>query len=143
MINGQIEESTIAENCLDVLAQQIVAEVSMQNWPRTALYKMVCQSYCYRHLSESAFNQVIEMLGGRFSDSSLPSLQSRLTWDKVNDVLITRKGSRITAVMNSGTIPDRGYYAVYLAGKNVRLGEMEEEFVFESRIGDVFFLGNN
>lgn len=143
MQEGKIEESTIPENCLDVLAQQIVAEVSMQKWSRSELFNLVKNSYCYRNLSEAAFNKVVEMLTGRYAESKLPSLQPRITWDKVNDQLIARKGSRITAVMNGGTIPDRGYYTVYLADSNVRLGEMEEEFVFESKIGDVFFLGNN
>jgi len=143
MKNGEIEESAIPENCLDVLAQQIVAEVSMKRWIRLELFNLVKGSYCYRNLSEQIFNQVIEMLSGRFADSHIPSLQPRITWDKVNDQLIARKGARLTAVMNGGTIPDRGYYGVYMAGSNTRLGEMEEEFVFESRIGDVFFLGNN
>jgi ATP-dependent Lhr-like helicase len=143
MKDGDIEEAKIPENCLDVLSQQIVAEVSMQSWNRKELYNLFCSSYCYRQLSETVFNQVLEMLAGKYADSKLPNLQSRITWDKVNDKLLARKGARLTSVINGGTIPDRGYYGVYLIGKNVRLGEMEEEFVFESRVGDIFFLGNN
>ncbi|MGD9898933.1 MAG: DEAD/DEAH box helicase [Calditrichaceae bacterium] len=140
---GAIEETVIPENALDVLAQQITAEVSMREWPRHELYRQMTSSYCYRHLTENAFNRVLDMLSGQYADSPLRALQQRLNWDKVNDNLIARRGSRLTAVMNGGTIPDRGYYGVYLDGENVKLGEMEEEFVFESRVGDIFFLGNN
>lgn len=143
MLQGDIEETHIPENCLDVLSQQIVAEVAMQDWDRHELFDLFRKSYCYRHLTETAFNQVVEMLAGRYADAELRALQPRLTWDRVNDKLIARRGSRLTAVMNGGTIADRGYYAVYLQDGNTRLGEVEEEFVFESRVGDVFFLGNN
>lgn len=143
MHSGDIEETVIPENCLDVLAQQIVAEVAMQDWPREALYGLVTRSYCYRNLTIDVFNRVLEMLAGRFADAPLRALQPRISWDRVNDRLIGMRGARLLATMNGGTIPDRGYYAVYLADSNVRLGEMEEEFVFESRVGHVFFLGNN
>ncbi len=141
--SGSIEETIIPENALDVLAQQITAEVSMREWPRRELYRLMTGSYCYRNLTENAFNRVLDMLSGQYAESPLRTLHPRLNWDKVNDNLIARRGSRLTAIMNGGTIPDRGYYGVYLEGENVKLGEMEEEFVFESRIGDIFFLGNN
>jgi ATP-dependent Lhr-like helicase len=143
MMSGDIEETIIPENCLDVLAQQIVAEVAMREWDRGAFYRLTRQSYCYRNLTAELFDHVVEMLAGRFADSPLRALQPRITWDRVNDRLIARKGARLQANLNGGTIPDRGYYSVYLADSNVRLGEMEEEFVFESRVGNVFFLGNN
>ncbi len=143
MLHGDIEESFIPENCLDVLAQQLVAEVAMREWPRTELYHLVRQSYCYRHLTVAVFNNVLDMLSGRYASSPIRALQPRLSWDKVNDMLIGRRGSRMLATMSGGTIPDRGYYSVYLADSNTKLGEMEEEFVFESRVGHVFFLGNN
>ncbi|MBN2412165.1 DEAD/DEAH box helicase [candidate division KSB1 bacterium] len=143
MLNSDIEETHIPENCLDVLAQQIVAEVALRDWSRPGLYRLFRQSYCYRFLSETVFNNVVDMLSGRFEKNELRALQPRLTWDKVNDRLIARRGSRLLAVMNGGTIADRAYYAVYLADTGTRLGEVEEEFVFESKVGDVFFLGNN
>ena len=143
MLAGDIEETHIPENCLDVLSQQIVAEVALKEWDRHELYSLFRQSYCYRHLNESTFNRVVEMLSGQYSDIDLRALLPRITWDKVNDHLIARRGSRLLAVMNGGTIADRGYYGVYLSESNTRLGEMEEEFVFESRVGDVFYLGNN
>ncbi len=143
MVKRDIEETSIPENALDVLSQHIVAEVAMRDWPRLGLYHLLRNSYCYRHLSEIAFNNVIDMLSGRFGDTELRALQPRLTWDRVNDMLIARRGSRLLSVMNGGTIEDRGYYGVYLEGANTRLGEVEEEFVFESKVGDIFFLGNN
>jgi ATP-dependent helicase Lhr and Lhr-like helicase len=143
MLAGDIEETHIPENCLDVLSQQIVAEVALKEWNRYELYNLFKQSYCYRHLNEHTFNRVVAMLSGHYSDIDLRALLPRITWDKINDQLIARRGSRLLAVMNGGTIADRGYYGVYLSESNTRLGDMEEEFVFESRVGDVFYLGNN
>ncbi len=143
MQQSDIEETQVSENCLDVLAQQITAEVAMRDWQREALFRLFTQSYCYRNLSVAAFNQVLEMLAGRFADAPLRNLKPRISWDRVNDKIIGLRGSKLLACMNGGTIPDRGYFAVYLADSKVRLGEMDEEFVFESRVGHVFFLGNN
>ena len=143
MHKGDIEETRIPENALDVLAQQIVAEVAIKSWDYHDLYRLVRQSFCYRNLALSYFKNVVEMLTGRFADSPLHVLQARISWDKVNNRLIARRGSRLAAVMNGGTIPDRGYYGVYLKDGNIRLGELEEEFVFESRVGETFFLGNS
>ena len=143
MLEGEIEETVIPENCLDVLAQQIVAEVAMQKWPAEKLYQIYTQSYCYHNLPRQVFDQVLEMLTGRYADTRLPALQPVISWDRINDSLVARRSARLQAVMNGGTIPDRGYYSVVLADEHTRLGEMEEEFVFESRIGDIFYLGNN
>ena len=143
MSQAAIEETAVPENCLDVLAQQIVAEVAMESWGRGALFNLFKQSYPFRHLAEFAFNQTVEMLAGKFSDQPLAGLQPRLAWDRINDRLIARQGSRHLAVMNVGAIPDHGYYAVYLADSRQKLGEVDEEFVFESRVGDHFFLGNS
>lgn len=135
MHQGDIESTRIPENALDVLAQQITAEVAMTAWDYKELYHLVRQSYCYRDLPESAFKNVVEMLCGRLSHSPLQALIPRLNWDRVNDRLIARRGSRLVAVMNGGTIPDRGYFGVYLENTNIKLGEVEEEFVFESCSG--------
>ena len=143
MVAADIEETGIPENALDVLAQQIVAEVAVKTWQYEDLFQLVRQSYCYRDLPRSAFKSVVEMLSGKFADVPLQALSARLNWDRVNNQLIARRGSRLAAVMNGGTIPDRGYYGVYLENANVRLGEVEEEFAFESRVGEVFFLGNS
>ena len=143
MTRADIEETRIPENALDILAQQIVAEVAVKTWDYEDLFRLVKNSYCYRNLTRSAFNGVVEMLEGKFSDIPLQVLRPRLNWDRVNNRLAPRRGSRLTAVLNGGTIPDRGYYGVYLENANVRLGEVEEEFTFESRVGEVFFLGNS
>ena len=143
MTRADIEETRIPENALDILAQQIVAEVAVQTWGYEELFRLVKNSYCYRQLTRAVFKRVIEMLDGKFSDIPLQVLRPRLNWDRVNNRLIALRGSRLTAVINGGTIPDRGYYGVYLENTNVRLGEVEEEFAFESRVGEVFFLGNS
>ncbi|UCH21221.1 MAG: DEAD/DEAH box helicase [Deltaproteobacteria bacterium] len=143
MHKADIEDARIPENALDVLAQQVVAEVAAKTWNYEDLYRLMRQSYCYRNLSPTQFKQVIEMLTGRFAENPLQALKARISWDRVNNRLIARRGSRMVAVLNGGTIPDRGYYGVYLKDSNVKLGEVEEEFVFESRVGETFFLGNS
>ncbi|UCD82017.1 MAG: hypothetical protein JSW26_11495, partial [Desulfobacterales bacterium] len=143
MVAADIEETRIPENALDVLAQHIVAEVAVKKWHYENLFRLIRQSYCYRNLPRSAFKSVVEMLCGKFADIPLQALNARLNWDRVNNQLIARRGSRLAAVMNAGTIPDRGYYGIYLEEANVKLGEVEEEFAFESRVGEVFFLGNS
>jgi ATP-dependent Lhr-like helicase len=143
MLQTDIEETRIPENALDVLAQQIVAEVAAKSWNYEELYRLVLGSYCYRNLAPSAFRSVVQMLCGKFSDIPLQALNARLNWDRVNNRLIARRGSRLAAVMNGGTIPDRGYFGVYLENANIKLGEVEEEFAFESRVGEVFYLGNS
>ena len=143
MAQADIEETRIPENALDVLAQQIVAEVAVKSWIYDDLFHLVRKSYCYRDLPRSGFKAVIEMLCGKFADIPLQALNPRLNWDRVNNRLIARRGSRLAAILNGGTIPDRGYYGVYLENASVKLGEVEEEFAFESRVGEVFFLGNS
>ncbi len=143
MQQGDIEEIRIPQNPLDVLAQQITAEVAMKSWSVEDLYHLVLRSYCYRNLPEPAYRKVLDMLSGKQRQSPLAVLTPRLTWDRINNRLIARRGSRLAAVMNGGTIPDRGYFGVYLENSNVKLGEVEEEFVFESRVSEVFFLGNS
>jgi len=140
---GFIEETKIPENAFDVLSQQIVSEISMRSWNYDELYNLLRQSYCYRNLSMNAFQGVVEMLSGQYDDSPLRALRAKLNWDKVNNNLHALPGSRHTAVLNAGTIPDRAYYRVVLQDQNTSLGEVEEEFVFESRVGQIFFLGNN
>ncbi|MBD3386283.1 DEAD/DEAH box helicase [candidate division KSB1 bacterium] len=143
MLENDIEEISIPQNCLDVLAQHIAAEVSMQNWQASALYALVRQSFCYHKLGIKAYEAVLAMLAGGYAGTAMRALKARIKWDKHNDLLLPLRGTRLSSVMNAGTIPDRGYYGIYLFEKNLKLGEIEEEFVFESRVGDVFHLGNN
>jgi len=143
MFDGAIEETRVPENCLDVLAQQIVAMVSIEEWTPDALYQVVQQSYCYRNLTRQLFDGVLEMLSGKYPSEDMRELRPKISWDRINNKLIARRGARLAAIMNGGTIPDRGYYGVYIADTNIKVGEMEEEFVFESRVGDIFYLGSS
>ncbi|MDZ7303300.1 MAG: DEAD/DEAH box helicase, partial [candidate division KSB1 bacterium] len=143
MFDAAIEETHVPENCLDVLAQQIVAAVSVDEWNPDALYQLVRQSYCYRQLSRTLFDSVLDMLSGKYPSQDLRELRPKIAWDRVNNRLIARRGARLLAIMNGGTIPDRGYYGVYIADSNIKIGEMEEEFVFESNVGDIFYLGSS
>ena len=139
----KIEETKIPENCLDVLAQHIVAEVAAADWLKDDLFLLLKRSYCYRDLSVTQFNNVLEMLAGSFAETEIRALKPRLHWDRVSNQLTALRGARLTAIMSGGTIPDRGYFGVYLPENGVKLGEVDEEFVFERRVGDLFYLGNN
>jgi ATP-dependent Lhr-like helicase len=108
MFDGAIEETRVPENCLDVLAQQIVAMVSIDEWNPDALYQVVQQSYCYRNLTRQLFDGVLDMLSGKYPSEDMRELRPKISWDRVNNKLIARRGARLAAIMNGGTIPDRG-----------------------------------
>jgi ATP-dependent Lhr-like helicase len=144
MHEGRIESSRYPRNPLDVLAQQIVATVSMDAWRVGALFEAVRQAAPFAELSRSVFEGVLDMLSGRYPSDDFADLRPRLTWDRVNDVLTAREGAKRVAVINGGTIPDRGLYGVFLLGERgpgARVGELDEEMVFESRVGETFLLG--
>ncbi len=143
MLKGDIEPTYTPRNCLDVLAQQIVAMVGMEDWDVRALYRLVRQAYGYQQLSFNAFRAVLEMLSGHFPSSEFRELRPRIVWDRVHDRLSALPGSRLLAVSNAGTIPDRGQFNVYLPDRKTLLGSLDEEFVYETRPGDVFTLGSN
>ncbi|HEX2186683.1 MAG TPA: DEAD/DEAH box helicase, partial [Chloroflexota bacterium] len=146
MLHGEIERTDTPENPLDILAQQLMAMVSSQDWEYDAAYRLVRQAYPYRNLSEAAFRAVVEMLAGKYGEGGAPGgagqLQARLSWDRVNQRLAALPGSRRLAIQSGGTIPDRGTYAMVLGDRRTRVGELDEEFVFESRPGDTFLLGS-
>jgi len=149
MAGGRVEEIHVPVNCLDVLAQQIVAMVAMEPWDVPVLHALVRQAYPFRDLAPEALDSVLEMISGRFrqaageaSGSRLMALQPRISWDRVHNCLRALPGSQQLALVNGGTIPDTGQYAVY-TGNRVRLGELDEEFIYERRIGDTFLLGTN
>ncbi|HHT26170.1 MAG TPA: DEAD/DEAH box helicase [Firmicutes bacterium] len=143
MAGGMVEETHIPENCLDVLAQQIVSLVAAEDWEMEKLWRLVRQAYPYRHITRDQLLSVVGLLSGRYPARDYIELRPKLAWDRVGDVLRALPGTRSSAVAGVGTIPDRGYFPVYLAGQNVRLGELDEEFVYESRPGDAFLLGNS
>jgi ATP-dependent Lhr-like helicase len=145
MRSGAIEAVTVPRNPLDVLAQHDVAMVAMDEWPVAELAALVRRSAPFHELPDSALEAVLDMLAGRYPSDAFAELRPRLVWDRDVDVLIARPGSHRLAVVNGGTIPDRGLYGVFLAGSEGggrRVGELDEEMVYESRIGDVFALGS-
>ena len=143
IVEHQVEETAIPENCLDVLAQQIVAIVSVEDRDPDELFDLVCRSYCYRKLPRVLFDGVIQMLAGRYSGESFRELRASISWDRVNGILRPLPGSSRLAVTNGGTIADRGYYGVYLGDGKTKVGEVDEEFVYETRTGDTFILGSS
>lgn len=138
-----IERTSIPKNCLDVLAQQIVAMVGVEEWNVDDLYDRIRCSYCYASLSEKIFLSVIEMLSGRYSHDAFRDLRARIVWDKLHNTLTSLPGSSLLAITNAGTIPDKGYYGVYLEDRKTKIGEVDEEFIYESRAGDTFILGSS
>ncbi|MFA5834743.1 MAG: DEAD/DEAH box helicase [Bacteroidota bacterium] len=143
MMEHSIEKTSIPQNCLDVLAQQIVAMVGIEEWNTEEIFDLIRQSYCYRSLSEIVFHSVLEMLAGRYTNDAFRELRARIIWNKLHNQLSPLPGSKLLAVMNAGTIPDRGYFGVYLEDLKTKVGEVDEEFIYESRAGDTFILGSN
>lgn len=144
MYEGTVEETHYPRNPLDVLAQQIVAMVSMDDLSEEHVFTIVRQAAPFSELPQDIFRGVLDMLSGRYPSEEFSELRPRITWDRLEGQLSARKGAQRVAVINGGTIPDRGLYGVFLAhteGPAKRVGELDEEMVFESRIGDVFLLG--
>jgi ATP-dependent helicase Lhr and Lhr-like helicase len=143
MYEGKVEAARYPRNALDVLAQQIVAMIAMDDWNADDLFSAVRRAAPYASLGRGMFDSVLEMLAGRYPSDEFAELRPRITWDRISNSITAREGSRRIAVVNGGTIPDRGLYGVFLAGaeKGGRVGELDEEMVFESRQGDTFTLG--
>ncbi|WP_214110884.1 Lhr family helicase [Acrocarpospora catenulata] len=142
MKTGQIEEMRYPRNPLDVLAQQIVAMTSMDEWTVDELETLVKRAAPYATLPRSALEATLDMLAGRYPSEEFAELRPRLVWDRVTGALQGRPGAQRLAVTSGGTIPDRGLFGVFLVGEKAsRVGELDEEMVYESRVGDVFVLG--
>ena len=144
MHRGQVEATRYPRNPLDVLAQQVVAAVSIEPWEVDELFATVRCAAPYAALSRTAFEGVLDMLSGRYPSDDFAELRPRLTWDRLAGRLAARQGAARVAIANAGTIPDRGLYGVFLAGApkgTARVGELDEEMVFESRAGETFVLG--
>jgi ATP-dependent helicase Lhr and Lhr-like helicase len=144
---GEVEETFYPRNPLDVLSQQIVAMASMQALPVDDLFDLVRRAAPFADLPRSAYESVLDMLSGRYPSDDFAELRPRITWDRVNGRIETRAGAHLIAVTSGGTIPDRGLYGVFTApdaaGEHPgqRVGELDEEMVFELRAGEVFLLG--
>ncbi len=144
MTEAQVEATAIPENPLDVLAQQIVALVSLGPIHEVALYDLLRRAAPFASLPRGAYEGVLDMLSGRYPSDEFAELRPRIVWDRITGELAPRHGARRLAVVSGGTIPDRGLFPVFLAGgegRSVRVGELDEEMVFESRVGDIFLLG--
>ena len=144
MHDGRVEAIRYPRNPLDVLAQHIVAMVAVEDWRDGALFDLVRRAAPFESLSRAAFDGVLDMLSGRYPSDEFAELRPRVTWNRATGALSSRTGAKRLAIANAGTIPDRGLYGVFLVGTgrhNVRVGELDEEMVFESRVGEVFVLG--
>jgi ATP-dependent Lhr-like helicase len=145
MLDGAIEETRIPRNPLDVLAQQVVAICAMDPWTVDALHTLVIRAEPFRDLSRQQLEGVLDMLSGRYPSDEFAELKPRVVWDRVADTIQSRNDARVVAVVSGGTIPDRGLFGVFLAGeeggRGHRVGELDEEMVYESRVGEVFLLG--
>ncbi|MFF9511334.1 DEAD/DEAH box helicase [Streptomyces sp. NPDC014724] len=146
MREGSIEALRIPSNPLDVLAQQLVAMVALDSWQVDELLALTRRAAPFASLPESAFTAVLDMLAGRYPSDAFAELRPRVVWDRVAGTVTGRPGAQRLAVTSGGTIPDRGLFGVFLAGADPkkgggRVGELDEEMVYESRVGDVFTLG--
>jgi len=141
MRDGDVEPTQVPQNALDVLAQSVVAIVSVSDTTDHEVFTLVRGAYPYHRLPRQAFDDVLAMLAGKYRAELSVEMQARVTWDRATGRLTAARGSRLMAVVSGGTIPDRGLYTVNLPDRT-RLGELDEEFVHESRVGDVFQLGS-
>ena len=144
MHEGAVEATRYPRNPLDIVAQQVVAMTSMDDWEVDDLFATIRRAAPFAELSRAVFDGVLDMLSGRYPSDEFAELRPRVTWDRVAGTITAREGAKRVAVANGGTIPDRGLYGVFLlgAGKGAaRVGELDEEMVFESRVGETFVLG--
>ncbi len=136
-----IEATVIPRLPLDVLAQHVVAMVAGEDWSVDDVLRVVTSAYPYRDLSAAQLENVLDMLDGRYPSEEFAELRPRLVWDRIEGTLRARRGSLKLAVTNAGTIPDRGLYGVHLPDGR-RVGELDEEMVYEARVGQAFRLGS-
>src|SRR5512135_3729357 len=144
MKEGAVEETRVPRNPLDVLAQQLAAMVALGERKVDDLYLLTKRAAPFSGLGRAQFEGVLDMLSGRYPSDEFAELRPRLVWDRLRGVVKPREGTQRLVVQNAGTIPDRGLYGVFLAdgeGGGRRVGELDEEMVFESRAGEVFVLG--
>ena len=143
MHEGAVEATRYPRNPLDIVAQQIVAMTSTDTWKTDELFATIRCAAPFAGLGASAFEGVLDMLSGRYPSDEFAELRPRVTWDRTRGTITAREGAKRVAIANGGTIPDRGLYGVFLSGgpAPIRVGELDEEMVFESRVGEIFVLG--
>ncbi len=146
MHKGEIEETHVPRNPLDVLAQQLVAITALEKWRVDDLHALVTRADNFRELSREQLEGVLDMLAGRYPADEFAGLRPRVVWDRSTDEIAARNDARVVAITSGGTIPDRGLYGVFLPDDGSgrpgrRVGELDEEYVYESREGETFLLG--
>ncbi len=142
MRTGAIEKLSVPANPLDVLAQQVVAMLAMDEWDVDEMFALVTRAASYSQLPRTAYDATLDLLSGRYPSDEFAELRPRIVWDRVTGTLSGRPGAQRLAVTSGGTIPDRGLFGVFLVGEKAsRVGELDEEMVYESRVGDIFALG--
>jgi ATP-dependent helicase Lhr and Lhr-like helicase len=140
MREGEIEETVIPQNPLDVLAQHLVSMAALDEWNVDEVERVVTATQSFHDLSREQLENVLDMLDGRYPSDRFADLRPRIVWDRMEGTIHGRKGSRQLVVTNAGTIPDRGLYGVHLPDGR-RVGELDEEMVYEARPGQTFLLG--
>jgi ATP-dependent helicase Lhr and Lhr-like helicase len=144
MFAGAVEPLRYPRNPLDIVAQQVVAMTAMDEWAADDLERVIRRAAPFADLPHTAFEGVLDMLSGRYPSDEFAELRPRIVWDRTAGTVCSREGAKVVAISNGGTIPDRGLYGVFLAGAEKgkgRVGELDEEMVFETKEGDVFLLG--
>jgi ATP-dependent helicase Lhr and Lhr-like helicase len=143
MIRGDVEVLKVPTNCLDVLVQQVIACVAVDRWRVPDLFDLVRAAYPYRNLNAEAFEAVLKLASGRYQLEALRDLRPRISWDRVHNQLHALPGSAKLAIVGGGTIPDTGQFPLYLGYEGPKLGELDEEFVLERRVGETFLFGTS
>ena len=144
MHDGAVEATRYPRNPLDIVAQQIVAMAAMDEWDIDELFATIRRAAPFAELSRAAFEGVLDMLSGRYPSDEFAELRPRITWDRSRGRISGRDGAKRVAIINGGTIPDRGLFGVFLLGGgagSARVGELDEEMVFETHVGETFVLG--
>src|SRR2546427_2490551 len=141
MLRGEIETTRVPRNPLDILAQQIVAMTAMEEWSVAALSELVHRAYPFGDLGPRALESTLDMLSGRYPSDEFAELRPRIVWDRLEGRIRGRAGAQRLAVVSGGTIPDRGLFSVNLLDDGKKVGELDEEMVYEMRPGEVFVLG--
>ena len=142
VLDREIEPLKIPKNPLDVLAQAVLALCVDRVWKKEDLYGFLLRSYPYRDLPQEAFERVLDMLAGRYASSRVKELSPRLRLDDLTGTVQALPGARLTLYSKGGAIPERGYFKVKVQGSGAVLGEVDEEFVWERKIGDRFHFGS-
>src|SRR5262245_40336325 len=141
MLAGELETTVVPANPLDVVAQQVVAMAAMDEWTVDDLAALLRRAHPFRDLGRRSLEAVLDMLSGRYPSEEFAELRPRIVWDRLQGTVRGRAGAQRLAVTNPGTIPDRGLYTVNIFEDGRRVGELDEEMVFESRPGETFVLG--